>query len=172
MRTVAIGAIVLAPLAAEALDQALGRPRRAATRAERLVVGLAAALSLVVAAFLAAGAPRGPQQVPTAFDSTLSALPPESVVWNSDDLGGWMMWSHPGLQHTADTRAELYGPAKARDYLTVVAGAPGWESRFDSVHPAVVVVEDGAGLVGVLEQQRGWQVVGRDAGYVLLAPGH
>ena len=170
MRTVAIGAIILAPLAAQALDRALGRPRRAALGPEWLVVGAAAALSLGVAAFLAVGAPRGPQHVPTAFDGTLSALAPGTVVWNSDTLGGWLMWSHPQLAHTADTRAELYGPAKARDHLTVVAGAPGWESRFDALRPEAVVVDEGAGLVGKL-QQRGWREVGRDAGYVLLTPG-
>ncbi len=170
MRTVAIGAIILAPLAAHALDLALGRPRPAAVRAEWLLVGAAAAISLGVAGVLAVGAPRGPQHVPTAFDSTLSALAPGTVVWNSDSLGGWLMWSHPELAHTADTRAELYGPTKARDYLTVVAGAPGWESRFDALHPAAVVVDDAAGLVGALEQ-RGWQPVAHDAGYVLLTPG-
>ncbi len=170
MRTVAIGAIVLAPLAAQALDLALGRPRRAALRAEGLLVGAAAAISIGLAAFLAVGGPRGPQHVPTAFDSTLSALAPGTVVWNSDTLGGWLMWSHAPLAHTSDTRAEIYGPAKARDYLTMVAGAPGWEGPFDALNPAAVVVDDTAGLVGALEQ-RGWRAVDRDEGYVLLTPG-
>lgn len=170
MRTVAIGAIILAPLAAEALDLALGRPRRAVPRAEWLLLGAAAVTSFGVAAVLAVGTPRGPQHVPTAFNSTLSALAPGTVVWNNDNLGGWLMWDHPQLAHTADTRAELYGPRKARDYLTVVAGAPGWEGRFDALHPAAVVVDEGAGLVGEL-QRRGWQAVARDAGYVLLTPG-
>lgn len=167
MRTVALGAIIIAPLAAEALDQALGRPRSPARAAEKLAIGTAATASLVLAAVLASSAPAGPQKVPTAFDPALAALPPGSVVWNSDLLGGWLMWSHPDLAQTADTRAELYGPARARDYLVVLSAAPGWERPFDADAPAAVVVEQGAGLVGELEGH-GWNVRDRDNGYVLL----
>ncbi|WP_406831821.1 hypothetical protein ABEG17_03100 [Pedococcus sp. KACC 23699] len=170
MRTVAIGAIILAPLAAQALDQGVGRARPKAGRAEVALVGAAALLSVVLAAVLAAAGPKEPQQVPTAFDTQLASLPAGTVVWNSDTLGGWLMWSHPELEHTADTRAELYGPAKARDYLAVIAAVPGWESRFDALHPTVVVVDEGAGLVGALER-RGWRIAARDAGYALLRRG-
>lgn len=169
MRTVAVGAIVLAPLAAEALDQVLGRPRPRPGRTEGLLVVGAALISISLAAVLAADGPTGPQLVPSGFDRQLSALPGGTVVWNSDTLGGWMMWSHPALEHTADTRAELYGPARARDYLTVVNGSPGWEGRFDALRPSVVVVDEGAGLVRALEG-RGWRVAARDAGYALLTP--
>ena len=168
MRTVAIGAIVLAPLAAEALDHVLGRARPRAGWTEKALVGAAAVLSVVLAAVLAAGGPSDPQKVPTAFDAQLAALPSGTVVWNSDTLGGWMMWSHPDLHHTRDTRAELYGPAGARDYLTVINGSPGWQGPFDATRPAAALVEDGSGLAQVL-WQRGWAVEGHDAGYVLLA---
>ncbi|WP_157581517.1 hypothetical protein [Phycicoccus sp. Root563] len=170
MRTVAIGAIILAPLAAQALDTALRRPRTVTTRSEAAVVAGAAVLSIALAAILAVGGPSDPQKVPAALDTTLSSLPAGTVVWNSDLLGGWLMWSHPDLAHTSDTRAELYGPAKARDYLTVIDARPGWEDPFDSVHPAAALVEERSGLATAL-QSRGWSVSGRDAGYVLLLRG-
>ena len=114
MRSVAIGAIILAPLAAEALGAVLGRPRSLVTRGERGLLGGALVASLVLAAGLAAAGPREPVGVPAAFDQSLSALPPGSVVFNSDLLGGWLMWTHPELRQTSDTRAELYGPDRAR----------------------------------------------------------
>lgn len=169
MRTVAVGAIIVAPLAASALDLALGRPRTRATRAERLVIGVSALVAVAVSALLAAGAPPEPVGVPHAFDRALSALPAGTVVYNSDLLGGWLMYSHPQLEHTADTRAELYGPQRARDYLDVMAARPGWEGELDRFAPRAAVVEQGLPVVRAL-QARGWDVRGTDAGYVIMAP--
>lgn len=167
-RTVAVGAIIVAPLAAGAIDLAVRR-RRPNTRTERWVVAAAWAAAAALAAVLAAHGPTALVGVPSRMTSTLRHLPAQSVVWNDDALGGWLMRTEPQLRHTADTRAELYGPDGARRYLRVVSAAKGWESDFDSVHPSVALVGTQAPLVRALEH-RGWTVRARAAGYVLLAP--
>lgn len=167
MRTVGIGAVVVAPLAAQALDRALARPRPRVGRRERALVGAGLVAALGLAAVLAAAGPDDPQGVPSRLDRSLSALAPGTVVWNSDLLGGWLMYSHPGLRHTADTRAEIYGPARARAYLRVLGAQPGWERDFDAYGARAALVERGAPLVAALEA-RGWSSRGADAGYVLL----
>ena len=169
MRSVAIGAIVLAPLAAEALGAGLGRPRSPVTGGERSLLGGALVASLVLAGALAAAGPREPVGVPAALNPSLSALPQGSVVFNSDLLGGWLMWTHPELRQASDTRAELYGPDRARAYLRIVGTAPGWPADFEALHPQAALVEDASPLEAALAQI-GWQVRGRDAGYVLLEP--
>ncbi|NYG07685.1 hypothetical protein BJ986_002172 [Phycicoccus badiiscoriae] len=170
MRSVAIGAIILAPLAAEALGTGLRRPRTVVTRGERRLVGGALVASLVLAGVLAAAGPREPVGVPAALDPSLDALPHGSVVFNSDLLGGWMMWAHPDLRHTSDTRAELYGPARARAYLRILATQPGWRTDFDALAPRAALVAEPSPLARALTEG-GWHVSGRDAGYVLLVPG-
>jgi hypothetical protein len=169
MRTVALGAIIIAPLAAEAVDYFIGRPRPAVSRAERGVVAGGLVVALGLAGVLALTGPRVPQGVPTGLDRSLAALPRGSVVWNSDLLGGWLMLGHPDLRHTADTRAEIYGPVLARAYLRVLGALPGWERDFDALAPGAVLVEEEAPLVHALTS-RGWTVRGSEAGYVLLLP--
>jgi hypothetical protein len=169
MRTVAIGAVILAPLAAEALDTVLGRPRPAVSRAERRLMGGAVVASLALAGMLASAGPHDPVGVPTAAEPALADLPHDSVVFNADLLGGWLMWAHPHLRQTSDTRAELYGPERARTYLRITAAEPGWQADFDRYQPAAALIDEHAPLTAALVEQ-GWTVTARDAGYVLLEP--
>lgn len=169
MRTVAVAAIVVAPLAASAVDAVTGRPGVPATKGERRCLGMAAVVAVALAGVLASGGPRNPTGVPHAFDGTLAAMPNGTVVYNSDLLGGWLMYSHPNITHTADTRVELYGPQRARDYLDIMSARSGWEQHLARFAPAGALVEQQLPLVGAL-RARGWQVRGVDAGYVLLRP--
>lgn len=169
MRSVALGVIILAPLAAEALDAVLGRPRSAPGRREWRFVGAAAALSLVLAGLLAAAGPRTPTGVPHRLDASLSALPAGSVVYNTDRLGGWLMWSHPALTPTSDTRVELYGPTRSKAYLAILNARPGWTVTFDAYHPAAALIEEHTALATAL-LARGWKRIGSDGDYVLIEP--
>lgn len=170
MRTVAVGAIVVAPLAASALAAMLGRPRAAEDRAERGILGVTTVASLILSLALAAAGPSQPTGVPSGLVPALKALPSGTVVYNTDLLGGWLMWSFPDLQHTADTRAELYGGEGARNYLSVLRAEPGWPAWFDRFSPGAALLEDDVPLVKALRGQ-GWREVARDRGYVLMAPG-
>jgi hypothetical protein len=169
MRTVAIGVIIVAPLAAAALDAGLGRPLPRAGHAERRVVALGAAAALAFSALLAASGPRSPVAVPDALSPRLEALPAGTVVYNADVLGGWLLWAHPDLVHVRDTRAELYGPEQARDYLDVMSARPGWERAFNAVPPAAALVDADLPLAQALQHQQ-WVIAGRDRGYLLLLP--
>ena len=137
MRTVAVAAIVLAPLAAVALTALIGRPRSPVDRPERAIVVGSAVVSLALSAVLAAAGPTAPTGVPSRLDPRLAALSPGTVVWNTDLVGGWLMWAHPSLEHTADTRAELYGPQRARSYLAVLRADPAGRRRSTRPGPAL-----------------------------------
>ena len=169
MRTVAVAAIILAPLAASAIDTVLGRARVALGTREALVIGLGATASLVLSAALAAAGPQRPAGVPDGLNRALASMPAGTVVYNTDVLGGWLMWSHSGLRHTSDTRVELYGAVRAREYIRVMSAAPGWETAFEQFNAGAVLVEHACGLTAAL-QVRGWTTVGRDGAYILLMP--
>lgn len=170
MRTVAVGAIVVAPLAASALAAMLGRPRAAVDRTERWILGVTTAASLILSLALAAAGPSQPTGVPSELAPALRALPTGTVVYNTDLLGGWLMWSFPDLEHTGDTRAELYGGQSARNYLAALRAEPGWDAWFARFSPGAALLEEDVPLVGALRAQ-GWHEVARDRGYILMAPG-
>jgi hypothetical protein len=168
-RTVAVGAIIIAPLAAQALDAVLARARPARGREPLVVAGLVLA-AVAACGALAASAPDKPVSVPDGATAALQALPRGSVVYNDDSLGGGLLWSFPGLRQTADTRAELYGPAQARTYLGVMGAEPGWQAGFDQHQPAAALVREDVPLATALQRDRGWTVAARDDGFVLLRP--
>lgn len=144
-----------------------GAPDPGVGTVERALVAGGLVTALGVAGLLAATGPATPQEVPSRLDRSLSGLPPGTVVWNTDLLGGWLMHSHPGLSHTSDTRAEIYGPERAQAYLRVLATDPGWRADFDAFNPGAALVGDTSALAQTLAEG-GWRVRGRDAGYVLL----
>ncbi|GAA2169461.1 hypothetical protein GCM10009845_35980 [Pedococcus bigeumensis] len=168
-RTVAVGAIIIAPLAAQALDAALGRARPARGREPLVVAGLVLVVTMTCG-LLAAGGPDEPVSVPDGTTAALRALPPGAVVYNDDSLGGWLMWTFPSVRQTADTRAELYGPAHARTYLSVMGAEPGWQAGFDEHRPVAALVREDVPLATALQRDRGWTVAARDDGFLLLRP--
>jgi hypothetical protein len=166
-RSVAVGAIIVAPLAAQALDRVLGRRRPGWGREPRLLAVLVA-VTVAVSALAAWIGPRDPIGVPTGLSGSLGSLPARTVVYNDDSLGGWLMWSFPNLEQTADTRAELYGPERARSYLQVMSTGNDWQTLFDRDHPTAVLVAARSPLARALASDRRWVVAGRDRGFVLL----
>ena len=169
MRTVAVGAIILAPLAAAAMEGVLGRPRIPFRRRELVAIGVGAVASLGMSAALAAAGPQQPTGVPDGLNYSLARLPPGTVVYNTDLVGGWLMWSHPGLRNTSDTRVELYGASRAREYIRVMNAADGWEQPFNRFHAGAALIEERSGLAAALHARQ-WKAAGSDGGYLLLLP--
>jgi hypothetical protein len=166
-RTIAIGAILVAPLFAEALERAL--PERATpVRWERGVLGAAALTSIVVAALLVPSTAATAGKVPAAFDGPLAALPNGTVVWNVDALGGWLLYAHPNVRPTMDTRAEVYGPDYLRSYVRAISGYPGWEETVEGTGARYAIVDEDGPLADGLVRQKEWSVVSKAENYALL----
>jgi hypothetical protein len=166
-RTIAIGAILVAPLFAEALQRAL--PERAVPRrAERRVLAVASVASLLIAALLVPATAGVPGKVPRNFDPYLAALPRGTVVWNVDALGGWLMYEHPNIRPTMDTRAEVYGPDYLGKYVGAISGYPGWQDTVQGTGARYAIVNEDGPLQEGLVQQEGWRVVASGEKYTLL----
>jgi len=169
-RTVALGAVIVSPLVAAALQGALRRDAQMPARAELWTLqGIAAAIACV-ALFVVPTIASEPGNVPSALSRELDALPAGSVVHNDYKLGGWLRWRHPDLEPVVDGMTEAYSVEHLQDYGRVQAVAADWQETFDEWQPAAALVLDRSPLATALVEQRGWVTVVEDDGYVLLTP--
>ena len=94
-----------------------------------------------------------PGDVPTGLDAALDRLPAGTRVFNDYDVGGWMVWRHPDLEHYIDGLVTPYSVRHVDDYGRVVSQAPGWYDVVRSSGAAVALVpSDSAAAAGPEEQ--------------------
>lgn len=167
-RTVAVAAILLAPLLAARLGGWLRRPRPPASRADRWVPAFAAVASAAILAALLPQVASQPGGVPAGLTSALSELPPGTVVVNDERLGGWLLATQPKLTPTVDTRFEAYGRTSMQDHLRLVTASTGWGDRLAATGATAVLLPTQTPLVTVLVGDPGWSSLGQDAGFTLL----
>lgn len=170
-RTVALGAVIVSPLVAAALQDMLRPGAQEPTRAELWTLRGTAAAIACVTLFIVPTSAAQPANVPSALDGDLDALPAGSVVYNDYRLGGWLRWHHPDLEPVVDGMTEAYSVEHLEDFGRVQAVAADWQDTFDEWQPAAALVLDRSPLATALTEQRGWTTVAEDDGYVLLAPG-
>ena len=167
-RTTGLAAVVLAPLAALALQRLTRQKSSAVPRRERIAVLISSGLSLVLAAVLAPVAALSPGIGPNGLDAALDRLPAGAVVCNDQVDGGWLMLRHPGLRPTMDTRVELYSVERIRQYLSFVAGEPGWRAYTSRVGCTYALMPTDAAVVRVMRGTGSWSLMAEVGGYVLL----
>ena len=167
-RTTGLAAVVLAPLAALAIQrfsrqEVTERPRR-----ERVAVLVSGAVSLALAGALAPAAAASPGIGPNGLDAALTRLPAGTVVCNDQTDGGWMMLRHPARRPTMDTRVELYTVERIRAYLGFVAAEPGWQTYPARVGCTYAALPADAAVVPAMRATGDWELVEQAGGYVLL----
>ncbi len=169
-RTVALGAVMLAPLAAGAVDSVLPRERRTPVPAvaHRLIVAGGFGSAAVVALFVASATSSAPEGVPTHLDSALSRLPSGTVVFNDYALGGWLLYKHPNVAAVIDGRSELYAHSYVADYVSALSATPGWERTVAATHARYALLPGANALAGALEGQWHWTRQADQQGFVLL----
>jgi hypothetical protein len=167
-RTVGLGAVILAPLAATAIQDLVGQPIPGTLSRERLAVASAGLGSLLVAALLVPTVAAAPAIGPNDLDAALAQLPPGSIVCNDQTDGGWLMLQHPGLRPTMDTRVELYSVDHIEAYLRFMAGDAEWQAYPNRVGCTYAVLPVDAAVVPLMRATREWSLVGQAQSYVLL----
>lgn len=167
VRTVAVGAILMAPLLAEALQSLVPRERTRASRLEWVALTAGLALALTYSAVTLPTLAREPARTPLQLSDELAALP-AGVIYNEQFLGGWLPWAHPHLTPVIDTRSETFGREAVEAWIDTEAARGGWEERFDATGARLALLEEKSALASALLGQRGWRTLGSDNGYVLL----
>ena len=174
-RTVAVAAVIIAPLVTSALNQAQARTAEASRaigqllRPEKWAVLTGVVLVMLLSIPMA---DRRPGSVPSGLDPSLSALPRGTVVLNDYALGGWLDWAHPELAPVIDGRTEIFSLDYVTDYVNATQAAPGWQKTVAATGARVALLSDSSSLGDGLVNQLGWTVVKVADHYRLLeAPG-
>ncbi|GAB3065687.1 hypothetical protein [Pedococcus soli] len=175
-RLVPLACVLAAPLFAEALQGALGRPAERRGRTEWPAVVAAGVVAVLFAAGTAAG-PKGSvaQTYPGRLDAVsarLDGLPAGTVVLNDFAVSGWLLWAHPDLRPVVDLRVEIYSADYLHRYIRAEKVRPGWEDYVRSTGAGMALVQATSPLGDALQGRAGWTVVTREGDFVLLkAPG-
>ncbi|WP_147066226.1 hypothetical protein [Terrabacter aerolatus] len=168
VRTIAVGAAVVAPLAALTVARVARLPREPVARREvALTLGLAAA-ALAVAGLLAPSRGAQPGFGPDDLDRQIAALPAGTVLCNDYGIGGWLIWRHPNVRPAIDGRTEVYAVSYVDAYLTFQDAAPGWQSYLGRTGCRWALLPTDLPVSDALVRQSRWTVTARDSSYLLL----
>lgn len=167
-RTIPIGAAIAAPISAAALQRLIRMRRERVDRTESVVTILITVLALAITGVMAPSAAAEPAGVPTSLTPALNALPDGTVVCNQDAVGGWLIWAHPELRPTLDTRMEIYGGDTVRAYASFLGANPGWQGYLNRTHCTAALLEAKTPVVEALTAQLHWRQVAKGEDYVLL----
>ena len=168
LRTVAVAGAVLAPVAAQALQELSGLPRERVGRPEKTRTAVLTVLALALAALIASSQAGAAAIGRSSLDTSLERLPEGTVICNDQIDGGWLIWRHPNVQVTIDTRAEIYSADHIRRYLDFMAARPGWDTYPAGVGCTSALLSKGTPVVEALTSRLHWTVVDEDGSDVLL----
>ncbi|TQM64546.1 hypothetical protein FBY41_0915 [Humibacillus xanthopallidus] len=172
-RTIAVGAAVIAPIAAGALHEVTRlkrEPRRAGP--EFAIVGIIAAAALTVSAVTAPAVAATPGLAPNGLNAQLDALPKGTVLCNAWAYGGWLIWRHPDLKVTMDGRAEIYTGDYVTSYVMFELARPGWKEYVSRAGCDYALLQQGKPIVEALTSEARWSKVAEaDGGVLLRRPG-
>ncbi len=98
----------------------------------------------------------------------LKAHRPPGRLFNSYNMGAYLLWALPEYPVFADGRTDLYGDEILSQWFQVVRADPGWQAVLDRWQVNLVLVEPDLPIARVLPCA-GWQVLYRDDHAVLLA---
>lgn len=167
-RTVAVGAVVAAPLLAQTLQNWRDTPSVALPRRDTVAWLAMGVSALLIAAPLAGTLAARPTNVPTGLQSALSSLPAGTVVLEDSNMSAWAGWVAPHLRPVKDSRSEIFSRQQHLDYARLVATAPGWDTILGRSGATWALVLTDSPLAAALHERESWATVGTDDGYSLM----
>lgn len=171
-RTVAVAAILTAPLLASALQTLIGeRSVQAPWATKRGLLAFAAfgGLGLSILALIVPHTSDTPGDVPTAFDSRLRDLPLHSVILNEYTIGGWLAWQYPHLDVVVDPLCDAYPVEHLRNVVDAMKARGQWREFVAATDADLAVLESDTPIVGALKDAH-WVVEANDGPFVLMTP--
>jgi hypothetical protein len=170
VRTVPVGAAMLAPLAAGPLQALVGRRKPVEVRERWAVLG-GSALTLVVLGLAVPHTSDQPLSEPAWTEPALSSLPPGTKVLNDWGLGGYLMWRYPQLDLVMHGYGDTFTTAELTRNNNMLLVKPGWQHDLRDTGARVAVLRPRTMLASELITQEGWRIVhASDSLEMLKAP--
>ena len=168
-RTIPVGAIISAPLAAASLQRLRGTEVRAISRISLKRWGSLIVVAALVAAPVSMVVAGKPGLTPEGLRPALSAIPAGSVILDDFSVSGWLLWAEPDLIPVIDLRSEIYSKEYFQAYRNAEQVRAGWQSFVTRVKPTYALLRTEAPLRLALQEEMRWTTVHEDSsGYVLL----
>lgn len=180
VRTIAVGALVLAPAFAAGLSALAPGGRRADLREgaapatssapsrsrEWPAWALAAGCLLAIGGWHVATTPFGPP-VTAAVSAAVGALPDGSGLAVDGRAVGWTQWAHRDRRPMRDLRAEVYSVPVALAYEDFQEARPGWQDYAAAQGITAVLADRERPLDRALSGEPEWSVAAEDADFRL-----
>ena len=168
-RLIAVGAILLAPLFAEGLQNLRHRHRTGwKVREIRMWVLLALSATALAVAMAPTVAAR-PAKVPVSLAPALGAIPAGTTILSDHALSGWLMWTQPDLKEAFDLRSEIYSAEWIRRFQSALAVRPGWQDYLADTQARYALLPDDSPLGLALGERLAWTRTARGQGFTLWA---
>lgn len=171
-RTVAVAAILIAPLFASAIQTLISQGRAEVPRVSRrtsLAFAGFAGLGLSALALVVPNTADKPGGVPTAFDSRLRGAPEHSIILNEYTIGGWLALEYPQLDVVVDPLCDAYSIEHLASFRDMKHARGEWREFVASTEADLAVLKSKDPISGALEDA-GWKVEAADGPFVLMTP--
>lgn len=167
VRTVPVGAVMVVPLVAAALQTLVGSSRPAPGREHGLVVGIAVVAVAVLTAVVPFTADK-PAAVPSWVNPALDRLPAGTTVQTTDLMGGYLMWRHPGLNPVIDGYSDAYTTRHLGEQFDQLMLRPGWDKTLRRNKVRYALLPTRSRLVYALTTFADWRVLDTSKEVVML----
>ena len=183
VRTIAVGAVVLAPALAHGLESLAARPSRAVGGDPG---GDAVAAAGTDDGVVASGRP-GPSPPPSSscsgartlrpptsgrrsrsgVSAAVASLPADAGLAVDGRAVGWTQWAHRDRRPMRDLRAEVYSVPVATAYENFQEARPGWQAYADAEGITAVLADRERPLDRALSGEPAWTAVAEDPDFRL-----
>ncbi len=165
-RTLPVAVAIVTPILAASLAPYVApQPVR---RWEKLTVaGTMVGCLLLLALLTPSSAARG-GDIPAWMPDELEALPEHTVVLNSTEWGGYLMWAYPDLDLVTHGYGDTFTDAEIKRNVDIFSLEPGWDRMVEETGATVAIVRPESPMAYALENQLGWEVVQREDDDVAL----
>jgi hypothetical protein len=137
-----------------------------------ILIGLAAALAVVVRLLPAAQAKAEAAQLPVGAVNWIEQHQPAGPLFNSYNWGGYVLWRlWPDYPVYVDGRTDVYDDQFLRNYLAIVSIQPDYAARLERTGAKIVLIEADSPLADFLQRDPNWHVVYRDQLAVIFTRG-
>jgi len=157
-RTLPVAACLAAPLAAAALQPALGS-RPPVLRRERLVLVAGSVLALVALAVVVPHTADRPRETASWLDGALGGLPEGTAVVDDIGFGGYLMWRFPQLDLVMHGYGDTFTDAELERNADLSEVRGGWVEALKDTGAEYAVLPPGSPLAYNLRELEGWTVV-------------